>query len=74
MQFWCVPITNTYLEVGKASMNDTANDTPTNTTGLVSHDDDDKLIDELDMPGDHQIVWLGLAVAAFMLFGSVFWG
>lgn len=50
------------------------NDTPTDTTGLVSDDDDEKLIAELAMPADHQIVWLGLAVAALMLFGSVLWG
>ncbi len=50
------------------------NDKPNDTTGLVRDDDDEKLFHELDMPAAHQIVWLGLAVAAFMLFGSVFWG
>lgn len=50
------------------------NDTPTDTPGLINDDDDEKLIAELAMSADHQIVWLGLAVAAIMLFGSVLWG
>ncbi len=65
---------NTYLEVGERSMTNDTPDTPTDTTGLANGDDDEKLIADLAMPADHQIVWLGLAVAALLLFGSVLWG
>lgn len=52
-------------------MND---ETPTNTGGLISDDDDEKLIAELGTSADNQIIWFGLAVAVFMLFGSAIWG
>jgi hypothetical protein len=35
---------------------------------------EDKLFSEVPMSGDNQIILLGLAVAAAVLFGAVIWG
>lgn len=35
---------------------------------------DDKLVPELSMSGDNQIILLGLVVAALVLFGAAIWG
>lgn len=46
----------------------------TSQTQVADGEDDSKLVPELSMPADDQIVWLGIIVGVVMLFGSIIWG
>lgn len=46
----------------------------TTETEVSNGHDDSKLMPELSMPADDQVVWVGIIVGIVMLFGSFIWG